>query len=133
MRFPGEYPIRRGETRRADRRTRRGLTDLAFKEGAVFTREDLKLREQRQLDLLTERLQRDLASLSLQQAQSGDSGAEESMSAGQQLLSELKSTHAVGRLVISLDDVMNRSRAALRRDLIVRGGDASTSRARPRK
>ena len=62
----------------------------------MFTREDLKLREQRQLDLLTERLQRDLASLSLQQAQSGDSGAEQAMSAGQQLLSELKSTQAVG-------------------------------------
>jgi hypothetical protein len=47
----------------------------------VFTREDLRLREQRQLDLLTERLQRDLASLSLQQAQSGEAGAAQAMSA----------------------------------------------------
>jgi polysaccharide biosynthesis/export protein len=123
VRFPGEYPIRRGETLRQVVERAGGLTDLAFKEGAVFTREDLKLREQRQLDLLTERLQRDLASLSLQQAQSGDSGAEESMSAGQQLLSELKSTQAVGRLVISLDDVLN-AQGGPAASLIVRAGDA---------
>ena len=75
MRFPGDYPIRRGETLREIIKRAGGLTDLAFQAGAIFTREDLKQREQRQLDLLAERLQRDLASLSLQQAQSGEAGA----------------------------------------------------------
>ena len=92
VRFPGEYPIRRGETLREIIKRAGGLTDLAFQAGAVFTREDLKLREQRQLDLLAERLQRDLASLTLQQAQSGEAGTAQAMSAGQQLLSELKGT-----------------------------------------
>ena len=123
VRFPGEYPIRRGETLREIVKRAGGLTDLAFQAGAVFTREDLKLREQRQLDLLTERLQRDLASLSLQQAQSGEAGAAQAMSAGQQLLSELKGTQAVGRLVINLDEVL-KSEPGAPSDIIARGGDA---------
>ena len=110
VRFPGEYPIRRGETLREIVKRAGGLTDLAFQDGAIFTREDLKLREQRQLDLLAERLQRDLASLTLQQAQSGEAGTAQAMSAGQQLLSDLKGTPAVGRLVINLDEVL-KSRA----------------------
>jgi len=123
VRFPGVYPIRRGETLREIVKRAGGLTDLAFQQGAVFTREDLKLREQRQLDLLTERLQRDLASLSLQQAQSGEAGAAQAMSAGQQLLSELKGTQAVGRLVINLDEVL-KSEPGAPTDIIARGGDA---------
>ena len=123
VRFPGVYPIRRGETLRQVIDRAGGLTDLAFREGAVFTREDLKAREQRQLQILAERLQRDLASLTLQQAQSGETGTEEAVSAGRQLLSDLQSTEAVGRLVISLDEVLKAERGATA-DLIVRGGDA---------
>jgi polysaccharide export outer membrane protein len=123
VRFPGEYPVRRGETLREIVKRAGGLTDLAFPEGTVFTREDLKLREQRQLDLLAERLQRDLASLSLQQAQSGEAGAAQAVSAGQQLLVDLKNTEAVGRLVINLDEVL-KSEPGSPTDIIVRGGDA---------
>ncbi len=123
VRFPGEYPIRRGETLREIVKRAGGLTDLAFQEGAIFTREDLKLREQRQLDLLAERLQRDLASLTLQQAQSGEAGTAQAMSAGQQLLSELKGTQAVGRLVINLDEVL-KSEPGAPTDIIARSGDA---------
>jgi protein involved in polysaccharide export with SLBB domain len=123
VRFPGRYPIRRGETLRQVIERAGGLSDLAFVPGAVFTREDLKEREQRQLDLLADRLQRDLASLTLQQAQSGEGGASEALSAGQQLLSDLKTTQAVGRLVINLDDVL-RAEAGDPASLIVRKGDA---------
>ncbi len=34
-----------------------GLTDDAFPEGAVFLREELRLREQQQIDTLAERLE----------------------------------------------------------------------------
>ncbi len=74
VRFPGVYPIRRGETLREVIKRAGGLTDLSFSRGAVYTREDLREREDRQLQLLAERLQRDLASLSLQAAQSGEIG-----------------------------------------------------------
>lgn len=122
VRFPGEYPIRRGETLRSVIERAGGLTDLAFSEGSVFTRLDLKEREQRQLDVLAERLQRDLAALSLQQAQSGDAGAAQAVTAGQQLLSDLKSTQAVGRLVIDLNQSLS-AEAGSQFDLIVRNGD----------
>lgn len=123
VRFPGEYPVRRGETLRQVVERAGGLTDLAFKQGTVFTREELKMREQRQLQLLAERLQRDLASLSLEQAASGDAGAAQAVSAGQQLLTELQATQAVGRLVINLDSVLT-AEPGSSADLIVRNGDA---------
>jgi polysaccharide export outer membrane protein len=123
VQFPGVYPIRRGETLRAVIKRAGGLTDLAFSKGAVYTREDLRAREDRQLRLLAERLQRDLASLSLQAAQSGESDAAEAMSVGQSMLRDLQSTQAVGRLVINLDDVMA-AQPGEPSDLIVRAGDA---------
>jgi protein involved in polysaccharide export with SLBB domain len=123
VRFPGIYPIRRGETLREVIRRAGGLTELSFSRGAVFTREDLREREQRQLQLLAERLQRDLASLSLQAAQSGESNSAEAMSVGQALLRDLQNTQAVGRLVINLDDVINAAPGGPS-DLIVRSGDA---------
>jgi polysaccharide biosynthesis/export protein len=122
VRFPGEYPIRRGETLRSVIERAGGLTDLAFKDGSVFTRVDLKEREQRQLEVLTERMQRDLAALSLQQAQSGDAGAAQAVTAGQQLLSDLKSTQAVGRLVIDLDQSLTAA-PGTPYDIVVKNGD----------
>ena len=46
-----------------------GLTDMAFPEGAVFLREELKERERKQLEELSRKLETDLAALSLQLAQ----------------------------------------------------------------
>jgi polysaccharide biosynthesis/export protein len=123
VRFPGQYPIRRGETLREVVKRAGGLTDLAFMQGSVFTREDLKEREQRQLELFAERLQRDLAALSLEQAQSGEGGTAQAISAGQQLLNDLQSTKPVGRLVINLDEILKAEPGAAA-DLIVRDGDA---------
>ncbi len=42
VRFPGTYPIQRGETLSSVLKRAGGLTDLAFAEGAVFTRESLR-------------------------------------------------------------------------------------------
>ena len=83
VQFPGTYPIRRGETLGEVVMRAGGLTDLAFIEGAVFTRTVLREREQKQMDLLTERLQKELATLSLQQASAGqDESADQAMAAG---------------------------------------------------
>ncbi len=122
VRFPGAYPIRRGESLRSVVGRAGGLTDLAFREGSVFTRLDLKERERRQLEVLTEHLQRDLASLSLQQAQSGEGGTTEALAAGQQLLADLKSTEPVGRLVIDLGKSLE-AEPGSQYDLILRDGD----------
>lgn len=122
VRFPGIYPIQRGETLHSVIARAGGLTQYAFSAGSVFTREDLKRREQEQLDLLSTRMQSDLASLALQGAQANQSGVAQSLSVGQSLLAQLKTSKAVGRLVIDLDKVVT-SRSGSEQDVILRDGD----------
>ena len=102
VRFPGEYRIRRGETLRQILERAGGLTEEAFAQGAVFLRETLRQKEQDQIDILARRLEADLASLSLEERNSAESV---SLETGNELLSQLRNTEAVGRLVIDLDAV----------------------------
>jgi len=123
VQFPGTYPIERGESLRSVLRRAGGLTGLAFGPGSVFTREELREREQRQIQVLAERLQRELAALSLQQSRGQEAaGTGEAMSAGQALLADLRGTHAVGRLVIDLADVLAAAPGSAD-DLILKDGD----------
>lgn len=130
VRFPGRYPIHRGETLSSVLRRAGGFTDLAFEEGAVYIREELKKREKDQLDLLTNRLQSDLAALSLEAVASsaatssanGAAGATTGLAVGQQLISQLRDTKPVGRLVINVDRVM-KGRVGGPEDVTIRDGD----------
>ena len=82
---------------------------LGVAQGSVFTRETLKERERRQIEILADRLQQDLGTLALQAAQAAGSGAEqasETVAIGQSLLADLRNTQPVGRLVIDLDRIM---------------------------
>jgi protein involved in polysaccharide export with SLBB domain len=107
VRFPGTYPIQRGETLRSVLDRAGGLTSLAFPSGAVFTRLELREREQQQIDRLAERLQSDLAATALQAAAANQGQAGQALTVGQSLLNQLKSSRAVGRLVIDLNSVMD--------------------------
>jgi polysaccharide biosynthesis/export protein len=78
VQFPGTYPIRRGETLYQVIERAGGLTSRAFVKGSAFTRVELKEREQKQLDLLADRMQSDLAVLSLQAAAANQAGASSS-------------------------------------------------------
>ena len=100
--FPGSYRIRSGETLSQLLDRAGGLTDNAFPEGAIFLRDSLREREQLQIDELSERLEADLASLSLQSTETAGS---ETLSTGQALLAQLRATQAVGRLVIDLEKI----------------------------
>ncbi len=109
VRFPGEYPIARGETLRSVVARAGGLTPLAFPHGSVFTRELLKERERQQMKVLAGRLRQDLSSLALQGAQAGAAGgarASETLAIGQSLLTDLETMQPVGRLVIDLERVL---------------------------
>ena len=106
VRFPGHYPIKPGETMSSVIRRAGGLTEFAFPEGSVFLREDLRDREQQQIEILISRLERDLAALSLQALQ-GDPNAAQAQSVGQSLLVQLRTTAATGRLVIDLARVVS--------------------------
>jgi protein involved in polysaccharide export with SLBB domain len=130
VRFPGKYPIHRGETLSSVLRRAGGVTDLAFIEGAVFIREELKQRERDQLETLTNRLQSDLTSSSLEAITSsavssnanGAAGAAQVITVGQQLISQLRESKPVGRLVIDLKRVM-KGRPGTSDDVAVRDGD----------
>jgi protein involved in polysaccharide export with SLBB domain len=121
VRFPGEYRIRRGETLRQVLERAGGLTDAAFPEGAIFLRESLREREQEQIQLLARRLEADLTSLSLQTLETTGS---EALATGQQLLQQLRSTEAVGRLVIDIEQLVARTGSnSLVADVGLRDGD----------
>jgi len=121
VKFPGTYQIRRGETLASVLERAGGLTPLAFVRGAIFTREDLKMREKEQRDRLAARMQSDLAALSLQSAQSS-TGSTQALSAGQALLDQLRQAAPVGRLVIDLDG-LSRHGGASTNDITLRNGD----------
>jgi protein involved in polysaccharide export with SLBB domain len=130
VRFPGKYPIHRGETLTSVIRRAGGFTDLAFTGGTVFTREELRKREKEQIELLINRLQSDLAALSLEAIASsasnananGAAGAGQGLLVGQQLLQQLRDTKPVGRLVIDIDRVM-KGRPGATGDVLLRDGD----------
>jgi len=122
VRFPGRYPIRRGETLRSVLERAGGLTEYAFAKGAVFTRRELRERERRQIEILATRMQSDLAQLSLQAAQETGKDAGEALAVGQSLLASLRSTQAVGRLVIDLEQAMA-ARPGSEQDIVLKDGD----------
>ncbi len=122
VRFPGNYPIRRGETLRSVLDRAGGFTDLAFPSGAVFTRKELQEREQLQVDRLADRLQTNLAASALQSAQANQNQAGQALAVGQSLLAQLKTTKAVGRLVIDLNRVVA-APVGSASDVFLRDGD----------
>jgi polysaccharide export outer membrane protein len=131
LRHPGRYPIHHGETLSSVLRRAGGFTDIAFDEGAVFTREELKQREKDQLEILSNRLQSDLAALSLEAVSTsavtnggggGGAGAGQALAIGQQLIQQLRNTKPVGRLVVDVGKVMN-GRPGGPGDVLLRNGD----------
>jgi protein involved in polysaccharide export with SLBB domain len=122
VKFPGIYPIQRGETLRSVLDRAGGLTRLAFPSGSVFTRVELRSREQQQIDRLAERLQSDLASTALQAAAANQGEATQALAVGQSLLNQLKDTKAVGRLVVDLGEVLDSPKGASA-DIVLREGD----------
>ncbi|WP_404369517.1 SLBB domain-containing protein [Marinobacter sp.] len=105
VRFPGEYTFQSGESLNDVIRRAGGLTDNAFPEGAVFTREKLREREAERLKEAEERLQSDLLGVQLE----GDSfGGQSTQRLGQvqNLLEDVQSARPVGRMVINLPAVL---------------------------
>lgn len=122
VRFPGRYPIQRGETLQSVVQRAGGTTDLSFAQGAVFTRETLKERERRQIEELTKRMQMDLAQVSLMTAQEARGDAAQALAVGQQMLANLRDAEPVGRLVIDLNGSMAAAPGSSE-DIVLKDGD----------
>jgi protein involved in polysaccharide export with SLBB domain len=122
VKFPGRYSVKPGETLKSVLLRAGGLTQFAFPEGSAFTRKELREREQRELDMLATRMQNDIAFVALQGSVANQSGAASALAAGNSLLSQLRSTKAVGRLVINVPAIL-RSPAGSSYDVVLRDGD----------
>jgi len=99
-----------------------GLTDLAFVEGTVFTREELKERERKQLETLATRLEADVTQFSLMVAQETGKDASQALTVGQSLLANIRSATPVGRLVIDLQRSMS-AQPGSEQDVVLKDGD----------
>lgn len=124
VRFPGTYPIRRGETMSSVIVRAGGLTGLAFEEGAILTREEIKAQERKQIEMLATRLQSDLTLLAVQSSQGPDrqgQSASEALAAGQALLAQLRTAEPTGRLVIDLSEALAKPKSD--HDIQLRTGD----------
>lgn len=122
VRFPGTYPIRKGETLREVLDRAGGVTALAFPEGGAFTRSDLKAIEQEQLDRLGQRMRTELLAISLQAANAGKTSAAETLQEGQSQLAQLQNAEATGRFIIDLPGLLAQP-AHSDNDVVLRNGD----------
>lgn len=116
--FPGTYVLQEGETLSSVIERAGGLTDLAFPEGAVFTRESLRLREQEQIKRLATELDNEIASLSVDKSEDVQALSSDE---AKRLKDRLTNTNAVGRLVIDLPTLLAGEETL---DLALNAGDA---------
>ena len=107
VRFPGKYPIRKGETLSSLIERAGGYTDEAYLKGAVFTRESAKEVQRRRLDDLIRKVEESMLS-STEETISGALDAETirgqqtAMEAKKELLARLRSAEITGRVVVRL-------------------------------
>jgi protein involved in polysaccharide export with SLBB domain len=122
VRFPGTYPIRKGETLLTALARAGGLTEHAYAGGVVLTRERLKLQEQQQLSQLAERLEADLAGLQLRRSNAEDDKTQDANAAGMAMLQQLRATKPVGRLAMDFDRILTADPGS-EDDVVLESGD----------
>ncbi|MBK5969438.1 MULTISPECIES: SLBB domain-containing protein [Thiorhodovibrio] len=125
VRFPGDYPISRGDTLCQVIKRAGGLSDGAYPFGAVFIRERVRAQQQEALDRIQDNLDDLLVRLSLSFGAKND----EKTPAGERkqdlikVINELKRSEAIGRLVIDLEGAMDCSGEA---NITLQDGDRLT-------
>ncbi|GAD02771.1 capsule polysaccharide export protein [Agarivorans albus MKT 106] len=106
VRFPGTYVIKRGETLGDVIARAGGLTEYAHQDGAVFTREALRVREQSQIDAYAESIRQEVAKKSLRQTGPGSFTSSSSPTEQLELIQEMSGTKALGRMVVDLPAIL---------------------------
>jgi protein involved in polysaccharide export with SLBB domain len=117
--FPGTYSIKLGETLFDVIQRAGGLTDRAFADGALFSRENLRIKEDEQRERLVKQLESDLATATLSATDSEE--AAQAQSAARAMLSRLQNTESQGRLVIDLNKILKDAEGS---DLLVKNQDS---------
>ncbi len=120
VRFPGTYAFLEGETLADVMARAGGVTEQAYPQAAIFLREELRIKEQRNLDDMRMRLEREIAAINLEKASMTGAASQGAVIVGNDLASRLESTKALGRLVIDLEAVLSGDE---RRDIVLKSGD----------
>lgn len=109
VKYPGTYTVRKGETLSSVIERAGGYTDKAYLKGAIFLRESVRIEQQKSIDEMVDRLERELYSVSTT-ATATSFTAEESQIVEREtqqkkrLLDTLRKTKATGRVVVRLED-----------------------------
>jgi protein involved in polysaccharide export with SLBB domain len=129
VRFPGTYPIRKGETLSSLIERAGDYTDEAYLRGAIFTRESAKEVQRRRLDELIREIEESMLA-STEQTISGALDAETirgqqtALEAKRELLAKLRSAEITGRVVVRLDALEEFKRTKY--DIELEDGDSLT-------
>jgi protein involved in polysaccharide export with SLBB domain len=108
VKFPGSYIIKKGERLSSLIERAGGFTDRAYLKGTLFTRESVRILQQKSLDEAVDRLEQTILSQtasSVETAISGEAAEQKRAAIGQrrELLSKLRAAKAEGRLTIKID------------------------------
>jgi polysaccharide export outer membrane protein len=106
VRFPGKYPVVRGEKLSSVLKRAGGVTDEAYPRGAIFVRESVRAREQAHFEQLANQLERDLT-IALAEAPGIGEQRNIEVAEGRTLLRQMRAARATGRMVIKLDAILN--------------------------
>lgn len=130
---PGAYPIEEGELLSSLLHRVGSFSRDAYLSAAVFTRESVRVEQQRQLDDLVQRMEREVAQMeqpitALQDA-TRKANRQEGLDVAKRMLAQLKSVRATGRMVIELADAAKLKGTPF--DLRLRDGDRLIVPKRP--
>ena len=117
--FPGTYSIKLGETLFDVIQRAGGLTSRAFPDGAIFSRENRRIKEDEPRERWRKHLESDRATATFSATDSEE--AAQAQSAAQAMLSRLQNTESQGRLVIDLNEII---KDAERSELLVKNQDS---------
>ncbi|MGF1889964.1 SLBB domain-containing protein [Vibrio campbellii] len=119
VRFPGTYTVRQGETLGELLERAGGLTEFAHPQGAIFTREALRLQEQKLLSQYAADMRAETAKKTFR-ADSNMSSVISDPDKTLKFVEEASKSKALGRMVVQLNRILKNERSA---DFMLEDGD----------
>ncbi len=101
VQFPGTYNFNRGETLYDVIQRAGGLTEFGYPQGSVFTRESLRVIEEKQLKFLHRQLKEDVSTMSFRKSSSSASAQ-----GAMETVEQLGVAQALGRMSINLEKIL---------------------------
>ena len=108
VKFPGTYTVKKGEKLSSLIERAGGYTDRVYLRGAVFTRERVRQLQQKQIDEMTERLEREVLGKGVAEVATALSSEEAKIKESEikqkrDFIATLKGVKAKGRMVLKID------------------------------